>query len=64
VDGPDFIIGNSRAVLRSGNEDKFKRLGLNEVLKKDSHSGMKDDISGPLSIIVERFNLPLNSNIR
>jgi len=59
VEGPDLTIGNNLAELRSGKELNLKRFGLNVVLKKDSHSGIKDEISGPESVIVESFNTPL-----
>jgi hypothetical protein len=59
VEGPDLTIGNRRAELRSGKELNFRRFGLNEFLKKDSHSGINEDISGPESVIVESFKTPL-----
>lgn len=64
VEGPAFKIGNIWGSESSGKSPNSRRLGLKEVSRNFSHSGMKDDISGPVSVIVFQENFPLNSNIR
>lgn len=64
VEGPDFRIGNIWGSESSGKSPNCNRLGLKEVSKNFSHSGIKEDKSGPVSVIVFQENFPRNSNIR
>lgn len=64
VEGPALRIGNIWGSESSGKSPNSKRFGLKEVSKNFSHSGIKEDILGPLSVIVFQENFPRNSNIR